>query len=57
MSGGVFSPQALEFIASRSRELLHKPFERESLRKFVERLCGAARPERAQLTLYQCAKR
>jgi two-component system NtrC family sensor kinase len=41
MSGGVFSPQAIEFIESRSIELLHKPFERESLRKFVERLCGS----------------
>jgi len=42
MSGGVFSPQALEFIESRSVELLHKPFERESLKQFVERLCAAA---------------
>ena len=42
MSGGVFSPQAMEFIESRSVELLHKPFERESLKKFVERLCGGA---------------
>jgi CheY-like chemotaxis protein len=40
MSGGVFSPQALQFIESRSVELLHKPFERESLKKFVERLCS-----------------
>ncbi|HYH96385.1 hybrid sensor histidine kinase/response regulator [Hyalangium sp.] len=42
MSGGVFSPQAMEFIESRAVELLHKPFERESLRQFVERLCGGA---------------
>jgi two-component system, NtrC family, sensor kinase len=42
MSGGVFSPQAIEFIESRAVELLHKPFERESLKKFVERLCGGA---------------
>ena len=41
MSGGVFSPQAIEFIESRAVELLHKPFEREGLRKFVERLCAA----------------
>ncbi|KFE63712.1 hypothetical protein DB31_2480 [Hyalangium minutum] len=41
MSGGVFSPHAIEFIESRAVELLHKPFEREGLRKFVERLCAS----------------
>lgn len=40
MTGGVFSNQAREFIESRTVELLYKPFERDSLRKFVERLCG-----------------
>ena len=42
MTGGVFSTHAREFIESRGVELLHKPFERDSLRKFVERLCGSA---------------
>ncbi|WP_224364492.1 ATP-binding protein [Hyalangium versicolor] len=40
ITGGVFNPQAREFIETRSIDLLQKPFERESLRKFVERLCG-----------------
>jgi PAS domain S-box-containing protein len=40
MTGGVFNTQAKEFLESRTVELLYKPFERESLRKFVERLCG-----------------
>jgi two-component system NtrC family sensor kinase len=40
MSGGVFNPHAREFIESRSIEFLQKPFERENLRKFVERLFG-----------------
>ncbi|MFL5345138.1 MAG: ATP-binding protein [Hyalangium sp.] len=38
MSGGAFSSQAKEFIASRDNELLEKPFEPERLRTFVERL-------------------
>ncbi len=41
MTGGVFNNQALEFLQSRTVELLYKPFERDSLRKFVERLCGS----------------
>ena len=39
MSGGVFNVQAREFIEHRAIRLLQKPFEREGLRKFVERLC------------------
>ncbi|MFL5345804.1 MAG: ATP-binding protein [Hyalangium sp.] len=46
MTGGVFNTQASQFIEARAIELLMKPFERESLRKFVDRLCGAS-PERA----------
>jgi two-component system NtrC family sensor kinase len=38
MSGGAFSTQAKEFVATRSSELLEKPFEPERLRTFVERL-------------------
>ncbi|MDC0712323.1 ATP-binding protein [Stigmatella sp. ncwal1] len=38
MSGGTFSTQAREFVASRSSDLLEKPFEPERLRTFVERL-------------------
>jgi two-component system, NtrC family, sensor kinase len=38
MSGGAFSSQAKEFIASRENDLLEKPFEPERLRNFVERL-------------------
>ncbi|WP_224243430.1 hybrid sensor histidine kinase/response regulator [Hyalangium gracile] len=40
ITGGVFNPQAREFIETRAIDLLQKPFERESLRKFVDRLCG-----------------
>ncbi len=40
MTGGVFNSQASEFIESRAIELLLKPFERDSLRKFVARLCS-----------------
>jgi two-component system NtrC family sensor kinase len=38
MSGGAFTKQAREFIASRDHDLLEKPFEPERLRTFVERL-------------------
>ena len=38
MSGGAYSPQAREFIATRSKDLLEKPFEPERLRTFVEQL-------------------
>jgi len=42
MTGGVFNHQAQAFIESRTVQLLYKPFERDSLRKFVDGLCGAA---------------
>ncbi|MDY7228835.1 hybrid sensor histidine kinase/response regulator [Hyalangium rubrum] len=38
MSGGVFDAQARSFIEARALDFLHKPFERESLRAFLERL-------------------
>ncbi len=40
MSGGVFDPQAREFIQSRELECLPKPFDLERLRRFLERLHG-----------------
>ncbi|MDC0714545.1 ATP-binding protein [Stigmatella sp. ncwal1] len=40
MSAGIFSEQARAFIAARGLDFLRKPFEREGLRLFVERLCG-----------------
>ncbi|EAU65153.1 histidine kinase [Stigmatella aurantiaca DW4/3-1] len=40
MSAGIFSEQARAFITERELHFLHKPFEREGLRLFVERLCG-----------------
>jgi DNA-binding NtrC family response regulator len=42
MSGGAFSTQAREFIATRENDLLEKPFEPERLRTFVERLLTSA---------------
>lgn len=41
MTGGVFDTKAREYIESRAVKVLYKPFERENLRRFVERLCGA----------------
>jgi PAS domain S-box-containing protein len=40
MSGGVFDPNAREFIQSRELECLPKPFDLERLRRFLERLHG-----------------
>ncbi|HEX8700282.1 MAG TPA: ATP-binding protein, partial [Myxococcaceae bacterium] len=40
MSGGVFDPQARQFIQSRQLECLPKPFDLERLRRFLERLHG-----------------
>jgi PAS domain S-box-containing protein len=41
MSGGVFDAKASEFIRTRQIELLPKPFDRESMQRFVARLCDA----------------